>query len=193
MRPWLVGPLLLAVGLLVGDRGNVASGGDEIEAELIGFLAQLPGDVLRLPPAAPVTATLAVPNDQGGPRIVFPIEFTPRTGSPARARHVRDGDLVVLEGLLQDGRMRVLQVRDVDVAEFAGRLSLPDGPVSLPLAGDRLVDVVLDGSRLPVGFLLTPRTTAPRTALRDGQPVTLAVVVGGRIVVDLATAASHRP
>ena len=47
---------------------------------------------------------------------------------------------------------------------------------------------MLDGARLPVGFLLTPRTTAPRTTLRDGQPVGLAVVVGGRVVVDLETA-----
>jgi hypothetical protein len=49
------------------------------------------------------------------------------------------------------------------------------------------VDVMLDGASLPVSFLLTPRTTAPRTTLRNGQPVSLAVVVGGRVVVDLET------
>ena len=163
----------------------MARGAGEIEAELIGFLGQLPRDGLRLPLASPAVATLEVPNEQGGPRIVFPLEFTPRTGSSARAKHVRGGDLVVVEGVLHGGRMRVLQVRDVDIAEFKGRLSLPDGPVSLPLNADRLVDVLLDGARLAVGFLLTPRTTAPRTTLRDGQAVNLAVVVSGRIVVDL--------
>lgn len=185
MRRTSVAGAFLVVACLLGEGWETGARGDEIEAELIGFLAQLPRDGLRLPPAVPAMATLEVPNDQGGPRIVFPLAFTPRTGSAARASHVRAGDLVLLEGVLDGGRMRVLQVRDVDITEFNGRLSLPGGPVSLPLTTDRLVDVVLDGASLPVGFLLTPRTSAPRTILRDGQPVSLAVVVGGRIVVDL--------
>ena len=182
-RTWRVGPVLIAACLLASGWGPGTARAND-EAELIGFLSQLPRDGLRLPPAAPVAATLEVPNEQGGPRIVFPVEFTPRTASAAR-KHVRVGDLVALEGLLQGGQLRVLQVRDVDVTEFSGRLSLPDGPVTLPVPADRLVDVVLDGARLPVGFLLTPQTAAPRTTLGDGHAVTLAVVVSGRIVVDL--------
>ena len=99
---------------------------------------------------------------------------------------MRGGDLVVLEGVLYPGRLRVLHVREVDVAEFRGRLSLPDGPLPLPPTADQLIDVRLDGgASLPVTFLLTPRTTSPRTSLRDGQPVSLTVVVGRRLVVDL--------
>ena len=185
--PWLAGSLLMVTCLLPGGWGSDAGAADEIEAELVGFLVQLPRDGLRLPPTSTATATLEVPNELGGPRVVFPVEFNRQTGGTFRASHVRSGDLVVLQGVLRGARMLVLQIRDVDVAEFKGRLSLPDGPVALPLTADRLVDVLLDGTRLPVSFLLTPRTTAPRTTLRDGQPVSLAVVVGGRVVVDLET------
>lgn len=185
-RRWVAGSVLV-VGLFAGTWGSGARGADEIEAELTGFLVQLPREGLRLPPASTATATLEVPNEAGGPRVIFPIEFTRRTGGSLRASHLRNGDLVALQGVLRGGRMQVLQIREVDVAELTGRLSLPDGPLALPLAADRLVDVVLDGARVPVGFLLTPRTSAPRTILRDGQPVTLAVVVSGRIVVDLET------
>jgi hypothetical protein len=179
----------VAAALLAGGWSAGAGGSDEIEAELVGFVAQLPRDGLRLPPASPTAAILEVPNEQGGPRIVFPVEFGRQTGGTLRASHVRSGDLVLLQGVLRGGRLHVLQIRDVDVAEFKGRVALPDGPVALPVAADRLVDVMLDGARIPVSFLLTPRTTAPRTTLRDGQAVNLAVVVSGRIVVDLETVA----
>lgn len=191
MPACLAGSLLVIASLLAGGWWSGAHGADEIEAELVGFLAHLPRDGLRLPPTSTATATLEVPNEQGGPRVVFPVAFSRQTGGTLRASQVRSGDLVLLQGVLREGRMHVLQIRDVEVAEFTGRVSLPDGPVTLPLAADRMVDVTLDGTRLPVGFLLTPRTTAPRTTLRHGQPVSLAVVVGGRIVVDLETTGSR--
>ena len=179
----------MIASLLPGGWSSVATGSDEIEAELIGFLVHVPPGGLRLPPASVVTATLEVPNEQGGPRVVFPVEFGARTEVALRASHVRGGDLVVLEGVLSPGRLRVLHVREVDVAEFRGRVSLPAGPLSLPAATDQLVDVFLDGgASLPVSFLLTPRTTSPRMSLRDGQPVSLAVVIGRRLVVDLEAA-----
>jgi len=42
-----------------------------------------------------------------------------------------------------------------------------------------------------VTFLLTPRTTSRRTSLRDGEPVTLAVVNGRRLVVGIETSESR--
>jgi hypothetical protein len=174
--------------LLSGSWGRAAGTSDEIDAELIGFLVRLPRDGMSLPPASPVTAAVEVPNEQGGPRLTFPVEFGARTEVVLRVGHLRDGDLVVLEGVLGKDRLRVRQVRDVDVAELRGRLSLPRGPLSIAPATDQLIDVFLDGGpTLPVSLLLTPRTTAPRTSLRDGQVVTLAVVFGRRIVVDLET------
>jgi hypothetical protein len=188
VRAWLAGSFLVIAGLLPGGWSSVATSSDEIEAELIGFLVQLPRDGLHLPPPSVVAAALEVPNEQGGPRVVFPVEFGARTEVTLRASHVRDGELVVLEGVLYPGRLRVLHVREVDVAEFRGRVSLPGGPLSLPPTTDQLVDVFLDGSpTLPVAFLLTPRTTSPRMSLRDGQPVSLGVVIGRRLVVDLET------
>lgn len=179
----------MAASLLSGVWWQTARGADEIEAELIGFLTQLPRDGLRLPPASAVAAALEVPNEQGGSRLVFPVEFGRRTEVGLRANPLlRGGELVVLEGVLGKGRLRVLQIRDVEVAEFKGRVSLPGGPLSLPPTTDQLIDVFLEGaSTLPVSFLLTPRTTTPRTSLRDGQRVSLAVVLGHRIVVDLET------
>lgn len=179
----------MTASLLPGDWASAATSTDEIEAELIGFLVQLPPDGLRLPPASVVTAALEVPNEQGGPRVVFPVEFGARTEVTLRPSHVRGGELVVLEGVLYPGRLRVLHIRDVEVMEFRGRVSLPGGPLSLPPTTDQLVEVFLDGgASLPVSFLLTPRTTGPRMSLRDGQPVSLAVVVGRRLVVDLEAA-----
>ncbi len=188
MRTRLIASAFVLASLLPGLWWSAASSTDEIEAELIGFLIQLPRDGLRLPPASALMAAVEVPNEQGGPRLVFPVEFGARTEVALRAKHLRGGELVVLEGVLGKGRMRVLQIRDVEVAEFRGRVSLPSGPLSLPPTTDQLIDVFLDGApTLPVSFLLTPRTTAPRTTLRDGQTVNLAVVLGRRIVVDLET------
>jgi hypothetical protein len=117
------------------------------------------------------------------------VEFGPRTDVALRENAVRNGELVVIEGVLRPGRLRVRRIGDVDVVEFRGRAALPAGPLALPASADRLLDVVLDGaSSLAVTFLITPRTTAPRTSLRDGQPVTLTVVTGRSLVVDLETA-----
>jgi hypothetical protein len=188
VRTRLIGSALAVAILLPGVWGNAARSADEVEAELVGFLSQLPREGLRLPPASAVRAMLEVPNEQGGPRLLFPLEFGARTEITLRANHLRGGELVVVEGVVAQGRLRVLQIRDVEVAEFKGRVSLPAGPLALPAPEDQLIDVLLEGaSTLPVSFLLTPRTAAPRTTLRDGQRVSLAVVLGHRIVVDLET------
>jgi hypothetical protein len=189
MRLRRAASMLALAALLAATMVGGAPGSDEIDAELVGFLAQLPPGGLRLPPAAIATAALEVPNEQGGPRIVFAVEFGPRTDVALRENAVRNGELVVIEGVLRPGRLRVRRIGDVDVVEFRGRAALPAGPLALPASADRLLDVVLDGaSSLAVTFLITPRTTAPRTSLRDGQPVTLTVVTGRSLVVDLETA-----
>jgi hypothetical protein len=189
VRIRLIRSVFVAVSLLPAVWGGAARTSDEVEAELVGFLVGLPRDGLRLPPAAAVMASLEVPNELGGPRLVFPVEFGVRTEVTLRVNPLRGGELVILEGVLGKGRMRVLQIRDVEVAEFEGRVSLPGGPLALPTATDQPVDIFLDGApTVAVGFLLTPRTAAPRTTLRDGQRVHLAVVLGRRIVVDLETA-----
>ena len=183
-RTALAGSILALASLAVGT----ALGADEIDAELIGFLVQLPPGGLRLPPAAMTTVTLEVPNEQGGPRVAFAVEFGPRTEIDLRDNLLRNGALVMLEGALHPGRLRVRRVSDVDVAEVRGRVALPAGPLDLPAPADRLLGIILDGAPgLTVTFLLTTRTTTPRTSLRDGQPVSLAVVVGRRLVVDLET------
>ena len=83
-------------------------------------------------------------------------------------------------------------MREIDVAEYSGRVSLPQGPLELPVASDRLVEVFLDGaSSLPINFLLTPRTTSRQSSLRDGQPVTIVVVSGRRLVVGIEAAGSR--
>ena len=140
VRSWPAAAILVVTCLLPGVMDGAPGSSDVIDTELIGFLAQLPREGLRLPPAASARATLEVPNELGGPRLTFPLEFTPRTEVAFRASHVRGGELV------------------------------------------------LDGASLTITFLLTPQTTSPRTTLRDGQPVNLAVVVGRRLVVDLEMA-----
>jgi hypothetical protein len=183
---------VLVVGVLVaGTCRGAAGSADDVEVELVGFLGTLPDEDLRLPLSSGMTARFEVPNEQGGARVAFTVELTPRTEFVRNADRVRGDQLVVLEGVLERERLRVLRVREVDVAEYSGRLSLREGPLALPLATDRLVEVFLDGApSLPVTFLLTPRTTSRRTSLRDGQPVTLAVVNGRRLVVGIEVSAS---
>jgi hypothetical protein len=54
------------------------------------------------------------------------------------------------------------------------------------VTADRLVEIFLDGaSRLPVSFLLTPRTSSRQVSHRDGQAVTITVVSGRRLVVGI--------
>lgn len=147
---------------------------DEVEVELVGFLVQAPE--LRL----------EVPNEQGGPRTVFPITMTSRTVVALPGGKARDGQLVVLEGVLEDQRVGARRLREARVVEYTGRLSLSDGPLTLPVPTDQRVTVFLDGSPgVPVGFLVTPRTESARVRLRDGQAVVLAVAHGTRLVVGL--------
>lgn len=184
-RTWLGGSVA-AVVFLGGGAWTAIASGSEIDVELVGFLVGLPEAGIRLPPQDVVTARLEVPNQQGGARIVFPVEFTARTEVGLPAGRARQGQLVVLQGVLRQHRVRALRVQEVDVVEYTARMSLPDGPLALPVAADRVVEVVLDGaSRLPVGFLVTPQTMSARTSLRDGEAVTLAVVKGLRIVVGI--------
>ena len=90
----------------------------------------------------------------------------------------------MVEGVLGPGRLWVRRIQEVDIAEYAGRLALRAGSLDLPVAADRLVEIVLDGATtLPVTFLLTPRTSSRQSKLNDGQPVTIAVVTGRRVVV----------
>jgi len=89
------------------------------------------------------------------------VEFTGRTDFGPDTERVRSGQLVILQGVLQRDRVRVLRIREIDVAEYRGRVSLPQGPLALPVAADRTVDVYLDGgSNLAVTFLLMPRTAS---------------------------------
>jgi hypothetical protein len=100
----------------------------------------------------------------------------------------RAGQLVRVEGVIHQGRVRILRLRDVPMIEYAARMSLPDGPLALPVADDRIVEVVLEGpSSLAVTFLLTPlltpRPASRRAVLLDGQPVTLTAVNASKAVV----------
>ena len=86
VRSWPAAAILVVTCLLPGVMDGARRSSDVIDTELIGFLAQLPREGLRLPPAASARATLEVPNALGGPRLTFPLEFTPRRRSPfARA------------------------------------------------------------------------------------------------------------
>jgi hypothetical protein len=178
-----VGWALLASSLLTAS-GSVTASAQEIEVDLVGFLMLPAGE--RLPPSVEATARLEVPNDQGGARLVFPVEFTRRTEVALPGGAARSGQLVTLEGVLHQGRVRIIRLREVQVIEYAARMSLPGGPLALPVADDRIVEVLLEGpSRLAVTVLLTSRTASGRTELRDGQPVVLAVVSASKVVVSI--------
>jgi hypothetical protein len=159
---------------------------DEVEVELVGFLGRLPDGGSLLLPAAGTITRLEVPNEQGGARQVFTVEFTGRTELGPDTGRLRSGQLVILQGVLHGDRLRVTRVREIDVAEYVGRVALPDGPLALPVTADRTVNVQLDGSpNVFVSFLLMPRTTSRLRSLRDGQSVALTVVNGWRLVVGI--------
>ena len=178
---------LRAVVLIVAlSMSGTALAADEVEVELVGFLGNLPAAGLRLPLSGATLARLEVPNEQGGSRVAFTLEFTPRTEFARDAGRLGNDQLVVVEGVLGPGRLWVRRIHEVDIAEYAGRLALRDGPLDLPVAADRLVEIVLDGATtLPVTFLLTPRTSSRQSKLTDGQSVTIAVVTGRRVVVGI--------
>lgn len=183
--------LALAALLAACTVAPAAGTADEVEVELVGFLDRLPEGGLRLPLSSGMVARLEVPSEQGGARIAFTVELTPRTEFSRDAGRIRSDQLVVVEGVLQPGGLRVLRVREIDVAEYSGRVSLREGSLELPVAADRLVEIFLEGaSSLPVSFLLTPRTTSRQSSLRDGQAVTLAVVSGRRLVVGIEASGS---
>ena len=176
-------PAVLLAACTVAAAAGLA---DDVEVELVGFLDRLPEGGLRLPLSGQTVARLEVPNEQGGARVAFTVELTPRTEFSRGTGRVRGDQLVVMEGVLREDRLRVLRVSEVDVTEYSGRVSLREGSLALPVAADRLVEIVLEGaSSLPVTFLLTPRTTSRQSILLDGQRVTLAVVSGRRLVVGI--------
>lgn len=182
----LAGRALLA-GSLITAWEPVTTSAQEIEVDLIGFLVLAAGE--RLPPSVEATAWLQVPNDQGGARLVFPVEFTRRTEVALPGGVARSGQLVTVEGVLHQGRVRIIRLREVQVIEYAARMSLPGGPLSLPVADDRIVEVLLEGpSRLAVTVVLTSRTASRRTELLDGQPVVLAVASASKVVVGIEAA-----
>lgn len=175
---------VVAVLIVTLSVSGAAFSADEVEVELVGFLGNLPAAGVRLPLSGATTARLEVPNEQGGARVTFTLEFTPRTEFARETGRLGNDQLVVVEGVLGPGRLWVRRLHEVDIAEYAGRLALRDGPLDLPVAADRLVDIVLDGATtLPVTFLLTPRTSSRQSKLNDGQSVTIAVVTGRRVVV----------
>jgi len=165
--------------------GRVISA-DEVVVELVGFLGNLPAGEVRLPLSGVTTARLEVPNELGGSRVAFTVEFTMHTEFARDAGRLRDQELVVLEGVLRPGRLWARRIHEVDIAEYGGRLALRDGPLDLPVTTDRLVEIFLDGAKtLPVTFLLTPGTSSRQSKLSDGQAVTIAVVTGRRVVVGI--------
>src|SRR5262245_60262248 len=58
--------------------GRVISA-DEVVVELVGFLGNLPAGEVRLPLSGVTTARLEVPNELGGSRVAFTVEFTMHT------------------------------------------------------------------------------------------------------------------
>jgi hypothetical protein len=181
--------LIAAVLGVTLSLAGVVFSADEVEVELVGFLGGLPAGEVRLPPAGVTTARLEVPNEQGGSRVAFTVEFTPRTEFAPDAGRLRNDQLVVVEGMLGPGRLWVRRIHEVDIAEYAGRLALRDGPLDLPVSTDRLIEIFLDGvTTLPVTFLLTPRTSSRQSKLNDGQSVTIAVVSGRRVIVGIEAA-----
>jgi hypothetical protein len=174
----------LLTGGLINAWGPTATSAQEIEVDLVGFLVLAAGE--RLPPSGEATARLEVPNDQGGARLIFPVEFTRRTEMALPGGTARSGQLVRVEGVIHQGRVRILRLRDVQVIEYGARMSLPGGPLALPVADDRIVEVVLEGpSTLAVTVLLTPRTASRRAVLLDGQPVILTAVNASKVVVKI--------
>jgi hypothetical protein len=180
-------PSLAAAFILVTTPISVGvSAADEVEVELVGFLGRLPDSGSRSLPPAGTTSRFEVPSEQGGVRQVFMVEFTARTELGPDTGRLRSGQLVILQGVLQGDRLRVTRVREIDVAEYGGRVSLPDGPLALPVTGDRTLNVQLDGSpSVSVSFLLMPRTASRLRSLRDGLSVVLTVVNGWRLVVGI--------
>jgi hypothetical protein len=181
------GTCLIAAVLTVAlSLAGAVFSADEVEVELVGFLGNLPAGEVRLPLSGVTPARLEVPNEQGGSRVTFTVEFTTRTEFARDASRLRDDQLVVLEGVLRPGRLWVRRIHEVDIAEYAGRLALRDGPLDLPVTTDRVVEIFLDGATiLPVTFLLTPRTSSRQSKLNDGQSVTIAVVSGRRVIVGI--------
>jgi hypothetical protein len=185
-------PLIAAVLAVVLSLGGAAFAADEVEVELVGFLGNLPQEGVRLPLSGVTTARLEVPNEQGGARAAFTVEFTPRTEFARDAGRMRNDQLVVVEGVLGPARLWVRRIHEVDIAEYGGRLALRDGPLDLPVTADRLIEIVLDGATtLPVTFLLTPGTSSRQSKLNDGQSVTIAVVTGRRVVVGIEATRSR--
>jgi len=179
-------PLIAVVLAAALSLSGAALAADEVEVELVGFLGNLPQGGVGLPLSGVTTARIEVPNEQGGARVAFTLEFTPRTEFARDAGRMRNDQLVVVEGVLGPGRLWVRRIHEVDIAEYVGRLALRDGPLDLPVVADRLVEIVLDGATtLPVTFLLTPRTSSRQSKLNDGQSVTIAVVSGRRVVVGI--------
>ena len=181
--PARIAGAVVSVGILAATAwGAATAGAQEIEVNLVGFLV-LPA-AGRPVPSGEATGRLEVPNEQGGARLIFPVEIT--RGTEVAGRTARSGQLVMVEGVLHEGRVRILRLRDVQVIEYAARISLPEGPLVLPVAADRIVEVVLEGtSTLAVTVLLTPRTMSRQTRLRDGQPVILALVTASKVVVEI--------
>jgi hypothetical protein len=183
LRVVVVSVALLAGGL-IGAWAPATTSAQEIEVDLVGFLI-LAGEE-RLASSGEAVARLEVPNDQGGARQIFAVELTRRTEMALPGGKARSGQLVRVEGVIHQGRVRVRSLQDVEVIEYAARMSLPDGPLALPVADDRIVAVVLEGpSTLAVTVLLTPRTASRRAVLLDGQPVTLTAVNASKVVVGI--------
>jgi hypothetical protein len=182
----LVAPLAAALVLVTMPLQVGVCAADEVEVELVGFLGRLPDSGSGSLPPAGTTTRLEVPNEQGGVRQVFTVEFTARTELGPDTGRLRSNQLVILEGVLQGERLRVTRVREIDVAEYVGRVSLPAGPLALPVTTDRTVNVQLDGSpNVFVSFLLMSRTTSRLRSLHDGQSVALTVVNGWKLVVGI--------
>ena len=96
----LVSVALLAGGL-IDAWGPATTSAQEIEVDLVGFLVLAAGE--RLPPSGEAPARLEVPNDQGGARLIFPVEFTRRTEMALPEGTARSGQLVRVEGVIHQG------------------------------------------------------------------------------------------
>ncbi|MFQ5520118.1 MAG: hypothetical protein ACE5FK_01870 [Candidatus Methylomirabilia bacterium] len=81
-----------------------------------GVLAALPEKGLSLPPSSTVTAEIAVPVKGDSDPISYSIDFTPRTVVHLERALVRNGQLVEVELTLQDDRLVVKEIEEVDSA-----------------------------------------------------------------------------